>query len=117
MFLFINRVPKHLTAILHTIQSPALQIYEYPFLNFKHDLKANRLIYGDKGEVQFMTPKKGDPLELPVLENRKTYQAQFPYIIFTNSKAYAPTRKKKRGSIKRQNLKKIILLNRIAEYL
>jgi len=116
MFLFVNRVPKHLTSILHTIQSPALQIYEYPFANFKRDKKTKKFIYSN-GKMEFNTPDSSLPLEYPTVENESTYQVQFPFIVFTNSKAYAPTKKKKRGSIKRHNLKKIILLNRIPEYL
>jgi hypothetical protein len=116
MYLFINRAPKHLNSILHTLQSPALQVYEYPFLNFKLDKSKKKFLYVNN-EIQFNTPDSDAPLQVPIIEEFRPYQVQFPFIIFTNSKAYAPTKKKKRGSIKRQNKKKIILLNRIAEYL
>jgi hypothetical protein len=116
MYLFINRSPKHLTSILHTLQSPALQVYEYPFLNFKRDKRTKKFLHLNEG-IQFDVPEPGSPLRRPVTEDLSLLQVQFPYILFTNSKAYAPTKKKKRGSIGRQNIKKIILLNRIAEYL
>jgi hypothetical protein len=116
MFLFVNRIPKHLTAILHTIQSPALQLYEYPFLNFKRDKRTKKFAYSN-GKMEFLVPEPGAALRRPTLETTTTYQVQFPFMVFTNSKAYAPTRNKKRGSIKRQNVKKIIMLNRISEYL
>ena len=116
MFLFVNRVPKHLTAVLHTIQSPALQVYEHPFMNFKRDKRTKQFVYTN-GNMEFVTPEPGLPPTYPVLEDKNSYQVQFPFIVFTNAKAYAPTKKKRRGSIKRQNLKRIILLNRISEYL
>lgn len=62
MFLFINRVPKHLTSILHTIQSPAPQIYEYPFANFKRDKKTKKFLYMG-GKMEFITPDPNSPLE------------------------------------------------------
>lgn len=116
MYLFINRSPKHLTSVLHTLQSPALQVYEYPFLNFKRDKRTKKFLNLDEN-IQFEVPEPGTPLRRPVTEDMSLLQVQFPFILFTNSKAYAPTKKKKRGSIGRQNIKKIILLNRISEYL
>ena len=116
VYLFINRAPKHLASILHTIQSPSLSIYEYPYLNFKRDPKTKKFLYKNN-KIQFNTPESGSPMLYPVNEEFDTFEVQFPFIIFTNSKAYAPTKQKKRGSIKRQYVKKIILLNRIAEYL
>lgn len=116
MYLFINRTPKHLAAILNTIQSPALQIYEHPFSNLKRDKKTKKFLYVNK-ELQFRTPDPTEPLINPVSEGRYFYQVKFPFILFTNSIAYAPTKKKKRGRIKRQNLKRIILMNRLPEYM
>lgn len=94
MYLFVNRAPRHLNSILHTLQAPAPQIYEYPFLNFKLNQQKNRFSYRN-GEVQFTTPDSDAPLKLPIMEEFRPYQIQFPYIVFTNAKAYAPTRKKK----------------------